>query len=136
MTILRDHQPANNGLPEGEQLRDVALNRLRNHRPILLRQLMRAFLPHLLDNGPDTSDALRGLVTIPRGIDPRIVGSAIRALAEAGLITSVGRRRSTRPQAHARKIDVWKVVDEAKARQWLTAHPDLELPIDPVAALV
>src|SRR5947207_1946352 len=84
----------------------------------LLRRLERAFLLRLLEHGPDTSDAVRGLVPIPAGTDPRVVGSAVRGLAEQVLITSVGRRKTRRGIAHARKLDVWQVTDMAKARRW------------------
>src|SRR5262249_54241167 len=92
---------------EGDRRRDRALGLLRAHPPPPLRQLQRAFLQHLLDHGEDTSDALRRLVEIPSGIDPRIVGSAVRSLAELRLIVSVGRRKSHRgpaPQPHDRVV--------------------------------
>lgn len=121
------HAPLPHGKPdprEGERLRDEALALLRDHRPALLRQLQRAFLQHLIQNGPATSDVVRSLVAIPTGVDPRVVGSAVRSLAEASLIISIGRRKSHRPESHARKVDVWNVTDEPKARHWLLSHPD------------
>ncbi|HJZ53634.1 MAG TPA: hypothetical protein VKE74_01670 [Gemmataceae bacterium] len=116
----------NPGPREGDLLRDRALGLLRAHRPHLLRRLQRAFLQHLLDHGEDTSDALRCLVEIPRDIDPRIVGSAVRSLAELRLIVSVGRRKSRRGIAHSRKLDLWAIRDGANARHWLATHPDLD----------
>ena len=96
MSIL-PHPAAN-----GEALRDAALYTFRAHRAALVRRIQRAYLRHLLDKGPDTSDAVRALVPIPAGIDPRVVGAAVRALsADGGLIYSTGRRRSRRPLAHA-----------------------------------
>jgi len=109
----------------GEALRDIALNLLRVHRAALVRRIQRAFLRHLLDNGPDTSDAVRALVPIPAGIDPRTVGAAVRALsADCGLICSTGRQRSRRPEAHARNLDVWAIRDRAAAERWLIEHPE------------
>ncbi len=125
----------------GEALRDAALYTFRTHRAALVRRIQRAYLRHLLDNGPDTSDAVRALVPIPAGIDPRVVGAAVRALsADDGLIVSTGRRRSRRPLAHARALDLWAVRDRAAAQRWLIEHPELtepgpavEDPADPFA---
>jgi len=126
MATLLDFLDDDNGSSaEGDRLRDLALDRLRTWRPALVRRLMRAFLQHLLDNGPDTSDAVRALVEIPAGVDPRVVGAAVRGLSECGLIHSVGRRKSGRCVAHSRKLDLWSVRDEVTARAWLLAHPDL-----------
>jgi hypothetical protein len=130
MPSLFDDLPEDNApSADGDQLRDLALNRLRAARSALVRRLMGAFLQHLIDNGPDTSDAVRALVPIPVGVDPRVTGAAIRGLAERGLIASVGRRKSGRGVAHARKLDVWAVADLDSARLWLATHPNL----DPVA---
>jgi hypothetical protein len=138
MTSLLDYLPDDYGdRTEGERRRDHALNLHRVHRPELLRRLQRAFLTHLLTSGPATSDPVRALVPIPTGTDPRVVGSAVRGLAEAGIIVSVGRRKSHRPQAHARQLEEWGIADDAKARRWLSDHPDLDPPADPaVPALV
>ncbi|MCE9568160.1 MAG: hypothetical protein K8U57_39660 [Planctomycetes bacterium] len=128
----------NDDRTEGERLRDEALGMLRSHRPRLIRQLQRAFLQHLLANGDDTSDPVRSMVEIPVGIDPRVVGGAVRGLAERSIITSVGRRPTRRAIAHARKLDVWAIKDEAAARHWLLTHADQDSessadPTDPYA---
>jgi len=127
MLNLLDFLGPDNDPSEGERLRDRALGKLRAHRPSLTRRLMRVFLEYLLDFGPSTSDALRLLVEIPAGIDPRCVGAAVRALHEADLITSVGREKTRRPVAHARVLELWAVRDEAAARLWLLANPAPEL---------
>src|SRR5947207_2042173 len=114
MSTLFDCLPECNWRPDGvhpagmgDQLRDEALSRLRRWRAALVLRLQRALLSHLLVCGSDTSDAVRALVPIPAGIDPRVVGAAVRRLAEDGLITAVGRRKSGRDVAHGRKLDVW-----------------------------
>jgi hypothetical protein len=130
MATLFDDLPEDNPpFSEGDRRRDLALNRLRTARSGLVRRLMRVFLQHLIDNGPDTSDALRTLVPIPAGVDPRVVGAAVRGLSEKSLITSIGRRKSGRGVAHARKLDLWTIADLDSARLWLVTYPDL----DPVA---
>src|SRR5438046_1221316 len=123
MCSLLDFLPhGNDDFAEGDRLRDVALDRLRTHREVLVRSMQVAFLKHLLDHGPDTSDAVRALVRIPEGIDPRVVGAAVRGLAEAGVIRSVGRCKSRRSIAHSRMLDVWAIRDEAAARRWLAKY--------------
>ncbi|MBM3983996.1 MAG: hypothetical protein FJ304_27750 [Planctomycetes bacterium] len=122
---------------EGEARRDAALNRLRVHRPALVRRLQRAFVRHLLDFGPDISDAVRAVVPIPPGIDPRVVGSAVRTLATDYHVTvpTGGRKHSRRPESHARKLDVWAIRDRSEAECWLRDNPELpdgsDLPDDP-----
>jgi hypothetical protein len=117
--------PSAAGRNEGERRRDAALQLLRDRRAVLVRRVQRAYLQHLLVCGPDTCDPVRALVPLPDEIDPRLVGAAVGALAKSGLIQSVGRRRSTRPEAHARQLDVWAIVDPAAATTWLTGNPDI-----------
>jgi hypothetical protein len=127
MTSLFDEFPEDNApFLDGDRLRDLALDRLRKSRSALIRRLTRAFLQHLIDHGPDTSDAVRDLVPIPAGVDPRVVGAAVHSLAKSHLINSIGRRKSSRCVAHARKLDLWAVADLDSARLWLLTHPDLE----------
>jgi hypothetical protein len=115
---------------EGEARRDAALNLLRVRRAALIRRIQRAFIRHLLDVGPATSDAAR-VVPIPPGIDPRLVGAAVRGLsADDRIITVIGREKSRRPQAHARKLDLWSVRSAADAEHWLRTHPELPDPTD------
>jgi len=127
----------------GEALRDCALNRLRATRAALVRRIQRAFLRHLLDNGANTSDPVRELVPVPPGTDPRVVGAAVRTLsADLKLIRSAGREPSRRPQAHARTLDVWAVIDPPATEAWLLSHPEIpstepaaDDPADPFACL-
>jgi hypothetical protein len=122
------------GRVEGERRRDHAHGLLHAARAALIRRIQRAYLLHLLDHGPATIDAVRQLVPIPPGIDPRVVGAAVHSLATAGLIVSVGRQKSCRPKAHARKLDRWDIADRAGAAAWLATHPEppgLALPLYP-----
>jgi len=68
---------------------------------------------------------VRELVPLPAGIDPRLVGAGVRALALDRLIRSAGRERSRRPPAHGRWLDPWTIRDRAAALAWLSAHPEL-----------
>ena len=127
MASLFDDLPDDNwNLERGEWLRDRAFGWLKNARRALYRRLQREFLLHLLEHGPNTSDPLRRLVPIPAGIDPRVVGPAVRLLAsDHGLTRIVCPGKSCRPVAHRRHLEVWEIVCPAKARAWLMASaPD------------
>ena len=60
----------------------------------------------------------------PPGINPVVVGSAVRALAVAKIIRKDGSQNSKRKQAHARPNAVWKLADRA-AVAWLAANPPM-----------
>ena len=116
---------------EGERRRDEALARLRLYRAVLIRRVQRAYVGLLRARGPSTCDAVRALVGIPPTIDPRLVGAAVRQLAELGLIRRAGLARSERPQAHRRDLVVWEIADSDAAAAWLADHPDLPDPEPP-----
>ncbi len=113
------------GLAEGRRRRAAVLRLLCDRRAALIRAVQRAFLAVLLDRGPSTTDPVRAAVPIPVGTDPRLVGAAVRALAELRLIDRAGLSRSTRPEAHGRDLPLWAVRDRAAALAWLAAHPEL-----------
>ncbi len=113
------------GLAEGDRRRDAALQLLRDRRAVLVRRVQRAYLDLLLCRGPSTTDPVRTAVPIPGGIDPRLVGAAVRQLAELELIHRAGLARSVRPEAHGRDLPLWAVSDRAAALDWLTRYPEL-----------
>jgi hypothetical protein len=116
------------GSAEGERRRDHALRLLRERRAVLIRRVQRAFLALLLDRGPSTTDPVRTAVPIPAGTDPRLVGSAIRQLAELELIYRSGLSRSMRPEAHGRDLPLWAIADREGALAWLNLHHELPEP--------
>lgn len=127
--ILHAVGPSCNGATEGEARRDAALAQLRSHRAAIIRDLTRAAVT-LAIQGEFTADDVRAVVPIPLDIKPVVVGAAVRTAAEAGIIAQTGeRRRSRRPEAHARDLPVWQLRDAAAAHAWLVAHPPL--PTDP-----
>jgi hypothetical protein len=116
------------GLALGEARRDVALEQLRDCRPMLIRRVQRTYLVLLLDRGPSTIDPVRALVPLPTEIDPRLVGAAVRQFAALLLIHRAGLSRSVRPQAHGRDLPMWAVADRAAAVAWIASHPELPEP--------
>lgn len=129
MTLLDYYYEGNDDREEGERLRDQAFERLRWSRPVLVRRLQRAFVTHLLANGPDCTDAVRALVPIPPDVDPRVVGYAVKSLSfDHGITHSVGATKTARKVAHRRHLERWAIPDAAKARRWLDRHPDLCAP--------
>jgi hypothetical protein len=68
-------------LAEGERRMREAHAHIFRRRQALIRRICRAYLQHLLDNGPDTIDPIRAAVYLPPGADPRCFGAAVRLLA-------------------------------------------------------
>ena len=120
--------PPTTGRREGERRRDAALAILRDRRAALVRRVQRAYLTHLLTTGPSTTDPVRAAVPIPEGTDPRLVGAAVRGLAELRLIHRAGLSRSVRPEAHGRDLPIWAIDDRAGAFAWLRTHAELPDP--------
>src|SRR5262245_60654873 len=113
------------GLMEGERLRHEALQLLCHCRAVLLRRVQRAFLALLLDSGLSTIDPVRAAVPIPAGTDPRLIGAAVRQLAEWELIRRAGLSCSVRLEACGRDLSLWASADRAAALACMTTHPDL-----------
>ena len=124
MTMIIPTDDENNG--EGERLRDEALNLLRTHRARLIRELTRAAVLIALERGTVCADDVRDRVPIPSEINPVIVGAAMRDVADAGIITRAGYRKTCRAIAHARPLTVWQLVDREAAVAWLRDHPSIE----------
>ncbi|MDY3557591.1 hypothetical protein R5W23_000118 [Gemmata sp. JC673] len=125
MTLLDYYYEGNDDRSEGERARDEAFERRRWSRAALVRRMQRAFIRHLLDHGPNSTDRLRELVAIPTGTDPRIVGYVARSLSsDLGITHRVWSTKTARKVAHARHLEVWAVIDSEKARVWLDTHPE------------
>jgi len=115
-----------NGRIEGELRMAVAHAQLHRRRAVLVRRVQRAFIGHLLSHGTSTIDPIRDSVPLPAGIDARLVGAAVRALAEEGVIGSVGIEKSQRAVAHARKVERWALQDVDLALTWLECNVTLD----------
>ncbi len=126
MTILFD-APLPCNRDEGERRKGAALALLACNREAVIREGRRALLHVLLVRGTATIDDVRGIVRTPPGVNPKAFGVVPSQLANAGIIARDGYETSSRPEAHARPVTRWKLIDEAAATAWLAAHPMPEL---------
>lgn len=99
----------------GPELRDEALVLLRRKNPDVVRVCTLEALRIVLGDGRVTADDVRNAVTIPDGVNPKVVGAVFRDLSDAGIIRRDGYVQSRRPKAHARTITVWVLGDAEKA---------------------
>lgn len=107
---------------EGDRRKRDALAHLEARAGLLLRG-RRALLLRLLIGGTATIDDVRDAVELSAGVDPTAFGAVPGPLATAGIIRNVGYAKTCRPDAHARPVTLWALVDRAKAEAWLTEHP-------------
>ena len=110
---------------EGERRKLAAFSILAARREVLIRRGRRALLSVLIESTETTADDVRAAVELPDGIDPKAFGAVPGELATAGIIVAAGFTRSTRTEAHARPLQIWRLVDHAAAVHWLAYHPDL-----------
>jgi hypothetical protein len=110
---------------EGERRKLDALATLAAWRERLVLAGRRALLRRLIDAGTATADDVREAVEIPIGVDPVCLGAVPCELARAGIIERAGFTESRRPDAHARPVSVWRLVDRNAALMWLAAHPPI-----------
>lgn len=115
-------------LSHGTFLKERALNLLEAFHEDRIITAQRALLKRLLTHGYATIDDARDSLDIPKGTTPHWLGSVHRALEHDQIIARVGRLPSKRPEAHARKQDLWALMDRAKALEWQARHPEGEAP--------
>lgn len=126
MFSLFDSAPANNGGTEiGEARKQFAFSFLEANRDTFVIDARRALLNHLLQFGTGTINDVRRAVPLPPGIDPKVMGAVPGALARTGIIRFVDCVKTDRSIAHARKVSIWTIADDAKAQAWLAAHPSI-----------
>ena len=117
------------GLADGLARRDVAHRLLAARRDVFVRRGRRALLRAMLaGNGVATADDVRAAVPLPPGVNPKLFGPVPTELVAAGVIAADGYAKSNRPEAHARPVQVWRLVDRAAAERWLRENPDLPDP--------
>ena len=125
MDIIRDSHA------EGDARKLAAHELLKAHREAFVRLAQRTLIEHLLAVGECTIDDVRRVVPLPPRMNAKAFGVVPGPLAKAGLIARVGFAKTTRPDAHARHIAVWRLIDRAKAIAWLAANPLIEMAVRP-----
>jgi len=114
---------------EGERRKGAALALVEARRGVFVRRGRRALLRAMLaGDGRACADHVREVVELPADMDPRCLGAVPGRLAYDRIIAPAGFCRSTRPEGHARWIQVWELADRAAAERWLRDHPDLPDP--------
>ncbi|HUE71431.1 MAG TPA: hypothetical protein VMP01_11155 [Pirellulaceae bacterium] len=121
---MRSDDPRRDGAAEGRRRKDAALSHLELRRAAFIRRARREFLHVLLARGSATSDDLRQRLELPEGIDPKVFGAVPGALAKAGIIAQDGFATTARPEAHARPVGIWKLVNRQLAEKWLAENRD------------
>lgn len=116
------------GVAEGERRKQDAFALLAATREVVIRRAQRALLTVLLETGSGTADDVRALVELPPGVNAKCFGAAPGPLARAGIISQAGFVKTNRPEAHARPLTLWELVDRVTAMRWLDSHPDLPDP--------
>jgi len=119
---------------EGERRKLDAHALLEACREVYLLRGRRALLRRLLDVAEATADDVRHAVELPEGIDPVCLGAVPGPLARARIIERVGFTASSRGDAHARPVSVWRLANRAGALAWLATHPDRPDPLPPAEA--
>lgn len=115
--------------PSGEALKLSAQAFLEARRELIILRGRRALLTVLLRTGRATADDVRDTVELPEGIDPVCLGAVPGALARTGIIERIGFGPSSRADAHARPVSVWRLADRDAALAWLAVHPDRPDPV-------
>ncbi len=107
-------------------LKQQVLEFFENSREAIIRRARRLFLNVLLNSptGICSADAISDALAIHKAAK-RLLGAVPGPFAKAGLIERIGYIASTRPEAHARPISLWKLIDREGASQWLLTHPEL-----------
>ena len=108
----------------GESRKRDALDTLEARREDLIVRARRAFLKALLCRGESTIDPVRELVPVPPETSPKLFGAVPGRLARAGLIERASYRPTTRAEAHARPVSLWRLKDRPGAMRWLEQHPE------------
>jgi hypothetical protein len=115
--------------PEGERRKTAALDLLAARHALYVNRARRALLTRLLWWETATADAVRAGVELPPGLNPKLFGAVPAALVRAGIIAPDGFAKSARPQAHARPVQLWRLVNRSAALDWLRTHPDQPDPV-------
>lgn len=98
-------------------------------RRIVFAAVQRAALAIVLRQGVVCADDVRAVVTIPDGIDPRIVGPAFGGLKRDGFLERIGTHPTGRPIAHGRDIRDWRLKGNRPAAEQLVAAQPMPISV-------
>lgn len=118
-----DNRPRRLGRREGHRLKDAAHAIHEARRDRFVMQGRRELLAVLLERGTASADDVRERLTLPADIGPVCLGAVPKPFALARIIRRIGFVTTSRPEAHARPVSQWELVDPDAARQWLVDHP-------------
>jgi hypothetical protein len=116
-------KPTDNGLSLGEARRDAAHARLEADHARVVLTARRMMAVWLLEFGTITADDVQGLVELPPTVNPTLMGATPMMFARRRWIVADGYVRSRRPQAHARPVIRWRLVDAGALSAWLADNP-------------
>jgi hypothetical protein len=116
------------GKAEGEARKGAALDLLTARREVYVLRGRRALLTRLLMEGSATADDVRGAVKLPTELNPKLFGAVPTALVKMGIIAADGFTNSIRPEAHARPVQRWRLIDRQAATAWMHRYPNLPDP--------
>ena len=88
---------------------------LKEQRRVISAEVQRTALTIVLRQGVVSADDVRRVVTIPGGIDPRIVGPAFLVLKNEGWLEEIGDHRTGRAVAHRRTVRDWRLKGDRQA---------------------
>jgi hypothetical protein len=121
---MNTSDPRQAGREEGERRKDAAHALLEARREVYLWRARRALLTKLLSAGTATADDVVEMIgSVIEGIDPRWRGAVPGPLARARIVRDSGlSAKSSRPEAHGRRVTVWELADRSAALRWLIRH--------------
>jgi len=115
-------------LRSGRTGRDSALAAFEERKAKYLLRARRAFVRRLLDNGTATVDEIHDEIELPASVDPKLFGATPTLFAKSRIIERVTFRPALRPEAHARPVSVWRLIDRSAAITWLQRNPESPIP--------
>lgn len=100
--------------------RDRALYKIELTWHSTIERIRQAFVQALLEKGhPLPADYVYQRVDLPADWDPKRMGGVFRGLCTDGVIRSTGYVKASRPSRHAGPVQVWELVSEQAARDYL-----------------
>jgi hypothetical protein len=87
----------------------------RSERRAVIASVQRTMLEILQLRQTASADDIRRIVDIPAGVNPTVIGVAIRQLSEAGLIVPITIVRTARTVGHSHLIRIWRLTESVSS---------------------